>query len=202
MAELMLGNVAIERHIQVSEGTNFGVGRQRLIEAVSHFGGVAIQLRIVHSYVNRIIDMIGNPEYEPFDLTIVDVDTFIERCIAAGLLSDARAARTAIEVIKTEGYNGIFFRITDLIDGVVEKVDILTNLTNVMVNGPEGMQGYFWTNVEANRNSWRTDFMAVLTALTDLITFWATTAAVCTEVHLMGVQAPSLLIHVNTSIAG
>lgn len=197
MSELMLGNVSIERLVQLTGETHFGVGRSRLIEATAHFGGVVTQLEITRSYVRRLIDMVANPDYTPFDLSVVDVDSFIAECIVAGLLIDSAATNSAVEVIKSQGYNGIFFAISDLIEDATAKAKQLRDVTNVMVDGPEGTQGYFWANVEANRNTWRQDFMTINTAMTYLIAFWATTAAVCTEVHLKGIQAPSLLERIS-----
>ncbi len=197
VSELMLGNVAIERLIQLSGQTNFGVGRSRLRESSAHFASTIFNLEMVRSYVNRIIDTVANPEYDPFNLSTIDIDTLVNDLISAGLLPNATVVNDAKGVIVSQGYSGVFFMIGDLIDEAIAKGIRLRDLTTEMIDGPEGTQGYFWTNVEANRNTWRQDFMATNTALTNLMTFWATTAAVCTEVHLQGIGAPSLLSNVH-----
>ena len=199
MAELMLGNVSIERLVQLSGGTNFGVGRQRLIEALARFERVVAELQITRSYVHRVVDTIGNNEYNPFDLSTVDIDSLIPSAIDAGMLPDAKAVTDAVNVIKHSGYSGVFFAIDDLIEVTIAKAHRLVDTTKPMIDGPEGTQGYFWANVEANKNTWRQDFMAVLTSMNNLISFWATTAVVCTEAHLIGVSTPGLLSNISTN---
>jgi hypothetical protein len=194
MAEIFLGNVAIEDVI-LTPTTQFGVGRQHLIEATDHFGRVVTQLTIVKSYVKRVIDTIGNDEYNPFDLSTIDAAALIQGAIDGGLLPDDVVVKEALEATIEHGYTGIFFEISDRIDAAIEKASRLHELTASMVDGPEGTQGYFWLHVETNKNTWRQDFMQALTALDHLVHFWTTTAVICTEVHLTGINSPSLLAH-------
>lgn len=197
MSELMLGNVSIEQLIQLNGGTNFGVEKQRLIEAGMHFDLGISELEIAGSYVDRIIDMLGNSSYVPFDISSVNAELLIEDCINAGLLTNSHQVHEAVSVTTEQGYQGIFFAIKDRIENSIMKLITLRNTTNCLVDGPEGTQGYFWQNVEANRNTWRPDFMAALTSLTDLIGFWSASAAICTEVHLVGTNSGSLMSNVN-----
>lgn len=197
IAQLNMGNVAIEDTI-LTGGTNFGVQRLHLIDAATHFGGVVTQLQTVKHYVGRVIGTLGSDEYDPFDLSVVNVDDFIAEMIAAGLLSDDVAIHDAVDAIKREGYNGIFFETDRLIDEAIIAAKTLCSTLEPMIDGPEGKQGYFWDQVEANNNTWRADYMRVDTALTTLFGFWKTTGAVCTEVHYVGTDAGSLLDHTGT----
>mgnify|MGYP000892771817 CR=1 FL=1 len=122
-----------------------------------------------------------------------------EACIAAGILPDSTEVRTAITVAKTTGYQGIFFEIKDRLEAAVTEVRALCETTDPMIEGSEGTQGYFWQNVENNRTSWRSDYMAALTAMTNAVAFWSATAAICTEVHHHHTQTGSLLTHSRAS---
>lgn len=198
-SELMLGNCSIEELIQLTQTTHFGVGRQKLIQARMHFEMGVSELHEVKSYVDRITDMIGNPDYQPFDLSDINAAELIEQCIAAGLLPDSIEVRNAITVTTTAGYQGIFFEIGDRLVKAIAKLEALCETTDPMVEGPEGTQGYFWQNVEGNRTSWRSDYMSALTAMTNLISFWSATAAICTEVHHHNTKTGSLLTHTHAS---
>ena len=200
MSELMLGNVSIEQLIQLNGGTNFGVEKQRLIESGMHFDLGIAELEITGSYVDRIIDMLGNSSYVPFNIGTVNAELLIGSCIKNGLLPDSKQVHEAVAVATNQGYQGIFFAIKDRIDLAISKMITLRDTTNGLIDGPEGTQGYFWQNVEANRNTWRPDFMAALTIMSDLIGFWSATAAICTEVHLVGTDSGSLLDNVKTSM--
>ena len=180
-AELLLGNCSIEELIQLTTTTHFGVGRQKLIQARSHFEMSISELQIALSYVARITDMVGNAEYQPFDISAIDAEELIEACIAAGILPDSTEVRTAITVAKTTGYQGIFFEIKDRLEAAVTEVRALCETTDPMIEGSEGTQGYFWQNVENNRTSWRSDYMAALTAMTNAVAFWSATAAICSS---------------------
>lgn len=199
VAELMLGNVAIE-DVVLTNPSFMGVGRQHLIDALAHFDRVVTQLNSVKSFVSRVQDTLGSNEYNPFDLNTLDAEALVSGAIIAGMLPDDKNVITALETIKQQGYNGIFFEIGDRVDQAIALAKKLSEVVAPMIDGPEGTQGYFWQNVEANRNTFRQDFMRVLTALNGLVHFWTTTAVVCTEVHLTGVGAPSLLNEQSTVV--
>jgi hypothetical protein len=191
---LWSGNNEIELLIMLTGDTVFGAGAGRLERAATFFSAGSSALKVVKSHISKVVDTLGNPDYEPFDLSLVgDIDEFIDRLIHAGLLSDTAIARQASKATRDEGYRGMFFETGGLIDDAAAKLAELATLTSSMVRGPEGTQGYFWLNVEAGRTDWRQTFLRANTALTDLTQFWTTTSVICTEAHLKGAFDLSLL---------
>lgn len=201
LVALWEGNSEIENVVMLTGNTAFGAGRAHLRIASACFGSVVDQLTIVRSFISKVLDTLADPQYQPFDLAIVgDTTAFIELLVGLKMLPDSEATRRAIKATQDEGYRGMFYAIGDLIDKAIGAADVLHNETESMVDGPEGGQGYFWSNVEAGNNGWRQCFFAAMTALTELVTLWATTGAICTQAHLVGAHGKSLLDRVPAQI--
>lgn len=196
MSELMLANTEIENTIMTTN-TNYDIGRQYLQKTCSHLKQCESYLKLVNDYTYKIIRTLERSDYQPFSISNIDVDNFIGKSVSLELLPEAQSTHEASELMKNKGYTGLFVRITEQTAASIKLVDDLYELTYSMSEGAEGKQGYFWLTVETNRKPWRQLFSQTLTSMTYLLQTWSASALISTEVHLHGIDAPSLTTNIQ-----
>lgn len=196
-SEFMLGNSRIESAILA--GPNMGLGQNELVMAANCFARSGEFLGSSRYHLERVIALVGRKDYQPFAPTSINIQGFIAEAIARGLLPESAMTRTMADRAQASGHEGMFFEIRDKLDLAKDMLTDLEMLTRDMVNGPEGTQGYTWYMLETNKRPWRQRYMQAQTALSSLLEAWSTSAAICTEAHLVATGAPSLLSNANVA---
>ena len=154
-------------------------------------------LELVHDGVNLIIETLSRGDYSPFSPSIINVDEFVSRAQKESMLPKSDVVICAREDCIKGGYEAMFSHIIEMIDSAILSTNSLINLTNTMIDGPEGKQGYFWFTVETNKKPWRQIFSHTVTMWQDLLSYWMTSALICTEVHNKGANIPSLFENIS-----
>lgn len=191
MSELMLANAEVENTI-MTNNTNFDIGRQYLQKTCSHLKQCESYLKLVDDYTHKIICTLDRGDYQPFSVNNIDVDNFVKESVSLGLLPESQLTHEASELMKNKKYRGLFVKVTEQTSESIKLVGNLHELTYSMSEDAEGKQGYFWLTVETNQKPWRQLFSQTLTSMTNLLQTWSTSALISTEVHLHGINAPSL----------